>query len=159
MDKHKDIRWEQRFSNFNKAMSKLDRAVTHIKSEYYSEGSFNEDLFEEGDDIIREGLIQRFEYTHELAWNVMKDFIKDHGNAEIFGSKDATREAFSLGLISNGKVWMEMIKSRNKTSHTYNEEIANEIFINILDKYHKAFLDFQKLMEDKRSGEQGKIFE
>ncbi len=123
------MRWEQRFSNFNKALTKLDQAVRHIKSEYYSNGSFDEGLFEEGDDIIREGLIQRFEYTHELAWNVMKDFLKEKGVSELFGSKDTTREAYSTGLIHSGKVWMEMIKSRNKTSHTYNEETANEIFV------------------------------
>lgn len=154
-----DIRWVQRFSNYNKALTKLDDAVRRVKSEFYtSDGFFDETLFEEGDDIVREGLIQRFEYTHELAWNVMKDFIKDHGNAEIFGSKDATREAFSLGLISDGDVWMEMIKSRNKTSHTYNEETANEIFTNIVERYHKAFLDFQVSMEGKRSGAQGNLF-
>ncbi len=99
------------------------------------------------DDIIKEGLIQRFEYTHELAWNVMKDFLQEAGNNNIFGSKDATREAFTSGLIENGVVWMDMIQSRSKTSHTYNEETANDIFIKIINEYYLEFLQFKKRME------------
>lgn len=140
-------------------MAKLDQAVKHIKSEYFSDGTFNESLFEEGEDIIKEGLIQRFEYTHELAWNVIKDFLQDKGNPEIFGLKDATREAFSTGLISEGKIWMEMIKSRNQTSHAYHEEVANEIFIKILEDYHPAFLRFQQRMEDQKANSQANRFE
>ena len=109
------------------------------------------------DEMIKEGLIQRFEYTHELAWNVMKDYAAYQGNANVGGSRDATREAFQLKLISNGKVWMDMIGSRNKTSHTYNEETADEIYSRILNEYYPAFLEFQKNMEAKRSGEQGKL--
>ena len=79
------------------------------------------------------------------------------GNTSVGGSRDATREAFQLQLVSDGKVWMDMIGSRNKTSHTYNEETADEIYSKILNKYYPAFLDFLKNMEAKRSGEQGKI--
>jgi len=80
-------------------------------------GIIHEDAFM--DDIIKEGVIQRFEYTHELAWKVMKDFFKSAGNTTIYGSKYATREAFSLGMIIRGDVWMDMIISRNTSSHTY----------------------------------------
>jgi nucleotidyltransferase substrate binding protein (TIGR01987 family) len=155
-----DIRWEQRFSNFNKALDKLDEAVVRIKEEYADEdGLVDEDSFLFDFDIIKEGLIQRFEYTHELAWNVMKDFLQGRGNTQIYGSKDAAREAFATGLITDGEVWMEMIKSRNKTSHTYNEETANEIFKKIMEEYNPAFLAFRETMEQKRSGKQGDIFE
>ncbi|MGY6560804.1 MAG: nucleotidyltransferase substrate binding protein [Luteibaculaceae bacterium] len=109
------------------------------------------------DEMIKEGLIQRFEYTHELAWNVMKDYAKFQGNTNVGGSRDATREAFQLKLISEGKIWMDMIGSRNKTSHTYNEETTDEIYSKIMDDYYPAFLEFQKNMEEKRSGEQGKL--
>ena len=158
MNEEKDIRWEQRFSNFKKALAKLDQAVKYIRSVYYVEGSFDESLLKEGDDLMKEGLIQRFEYTHELAWNVMKDFLNERGSTPLYGSKDATREAFATGLISNGQIWMEMIGSRIKTSHTYNEETATEIFLQILDSYHLAFLTFQKTMEEKRSGTQTILF-
>lgn len=89
-------------------------------------------------ELEQQGLIQAFEYTHELAWNMMKDFLKDRGNTEIYGSKDATRQAFNAGLISDGAVWMEMIKTRNLTSHTYNENIADEIFALIMQKFFPA---------------------
>ncbi|WP_215222651.1 nucleotidyltransferase substrate binding protein [Echinicola shivajiensis] len=155
----KDVRWEQRFANFNKALLKLEQAVDYIKENYYQDGEYDELLFEKGEDIVKEGLIQRFEYTHELAWNVMKDFLRERGNIEIYGSRDATREAFSTGLITEGKVWMEMIQSRNKTSHTYNEDTAQEIFSKILEEYYPEFLAFKAIMENKRSGEQKNIFE
>lgn len=151
----KDVRWEQRFSNFVKALNKLKQAVVYIQEKDGNEGE-NEELVL--DEMLKEGLIQRFEYTHELAWNVMKDYAKFQGNSSIGGSRDATREAFQLQLISNGKVWMEMIGSRNKTSHTYNEETAEEIFRKILNEYYPAFLEFHKNMEVKRSGNQNQLF-
>lgn len=152
-----DIRWQQRFSNYVKAYLKLEEAVSKIKEEYQIEedGTIDEDSFL--DDIIKEGLIQRFEYTHELAWNVMKDFLENAGNNNIFGSKDATKEAFAAGLITNGEVWMDMIKSRNKTSHTYNEETADDIFMKIVHEYYHVFNQFRNRMEELRSGEQGKL--
>ncbi|MBD8487366.1 nucleotidyltransferase substrate binding protein [Echinicola sp. CAU 1574] len=155
----KDIRWEQRFANYNKALLKLEQAVEYIRENYYHEGEYDEQLFEKGEDIVKEGLIQRFEYTHELAWNVMKDFLKERGNIEIYGSRDATREAFSTGLIREGKIWMEMIQSRNKTSHTYNEDTAQEIFSKILEEYFPELLAFRVIMKEKRRGDQKDIFE
>ena len=145
--KSKDIRWVQRFSNFNKALDKLEEAVSRIQEDYPidKEGNIADDQFL--DDILKEGLIQRFEYTHELAWNVMKDFLIHAGNINIFGSKDASREAFSAGLIENGEIWMDMIKSRNKTSHTNNEETADEIFIKIMNGYIHQFIKFRDKME------------
>jgi len=154
-----DIRWEQRFSNFAKALHKLTQAVEYIKHNFKDDAEPIDDSDSGNvlDEMIKEGLIQRFEYTHELAWNVMKDYANYQGNTSVGGSRDATREAFQLQLVSDGKVWMDMIGSRNKTSHTYNEETADEIYSKILNKYYPAFLDFLKNMEAKRSGEQGKI--
>lgn len=154
----KDLRWEQRFANFIKALDKLDQAVDYIKDNFYQNAEFDRGKFEQGEDIVVEGLIQRFEYTHELAWNVMKDFLEARGNIEIYGSKDATREAFSTGLIEQGKIWMEMIQSRNKTSHTYNEDTAQEIFTNILEEYYPAFMAFRENMEKKLGDTPNEIF-
>jgi nucleotidyltransferase substrate binding protein (TIGR01987 family) len=144
---NQDIRWEQRFSNYRKALGKLEEAVTKIKSDFgiSEDWTIEKDKFL--DDIIKEGLIQRFEYTHELAWNVLKDFLENAGNTNLFGSKDATREAFASGLINNGEVWMDMIKSRNKTSHTYNEATADEIFRKIIEEYLDEFLQLNEKME------------
>jgi nucleotidyltransferase substrate binding protein (TIGR01987 family) len=144
-----DIRWEQRFSNYIKALHKLDQAVGYIKSNL-NDNESNQDIVL--DEMIKEGLIQRFEYTFELAWNVMKDYAAFQGNPDVGGSRDAIREAFELQLITDGKLWMDMIGSRIKTSHTYNETTAEEIYTKILNEYHPAFLDFQSTMEEKRNG-------
>ena len=151
-----ELRWQQRFSNYVKAFLKLEQAVLKITEDYQikENGTIDEDSFL--DDIIKEGLIQRFEYTHELALNVMKDFLENAGNNNVFGSKDATKEAFAAGLISNGEVWMDMIKSRNKTSHTYNEETADDIFMKIVHEYYQEFNQFRNRMEALSSGEPGK---
>jgi len=149
-----DIRWQQRFSNFVKALTKLEQAVSYIKNDLIKTEELNQNSVIVLDEMIKEGLIQRFEYTHELAWNVMKDYAEYQGNSTVGGSRDATREAFQLKLISDGHIWMDMIVSRNKTSHTYNEEIADEIYFKILDNYFPAILEFNKNMENKRNESQ-----
>lgn len=141
-----EIRWQQRFANFQKAFAKLNEAVMKI-NEAYGINNIHEistDSFL--DDIIKEGIIQRFEYTHELAWNVLKDFLNHAGNDRIYGSKDATREAFACGLIDEGAKWMNMINSRNQSSHTYNESTADEIFLHIIFDYHRCFNNFEQSM-------------
>src|ERR1035437_1776999 len=146
-----DIRWEQRFSNYKKALLKLKQAVDYIKDNFDYEDIDNDDEIEDIEDVLenvlKEGLIQRFEYTHELAWNVMKDYAEYQGNATIRGSRDATREALKMKLINKGDVWMDMIESRNQTSHTYNEDTANEIYDKIIDEYYPEFESFASLME------------
>lgn len=128
------IRWQQRFQNFLKAFSLLESAVQQYKTQGLSE-------------LEEQGLIQRFEFTHELAWNVLKDYFEYQGNTEITGSRDATREAFQKGLILDGEGWMEMIKSRNKSSHTYNEDTAAEIVKNTTTLYYDLFAAFADKMK------------
>ena len=125
-----DIRWRQRFQNFEKAFSLLEQAVNLSKDR-----SLNE--------LEEQGLIQRFEFTHELAWNVLKDYFEYQGNTDITGSRDATREAFNKGLIKDGEGWMEMIKSRKQSSHTYNQEVADEITEKIIQQYYALFAEFK----------------
>jgi len=155
-----DIRWEQRFSNYVKALDKLKQAIEYIKQNYIDDEPIeNEEVEFVLDEIIKEGLIQRFEYTHELAWNVMKDYAEYQGNSNVGGSRDASREAFQLNLVTNGQVWMDMISSRNNSSHTYNEATANEIYVKILNEYYPEFLEFKKNMEKKKSGNQQNLFD
>ena len=156
-----DIRWEQRFSNYVKALHKFEEAVNYIEHNY-----LDDDVPEEREhlayvlnDILKQGLIQSFEYTYELAWNVMRDYAEYQGNPNIPGSRTTIREALQMGLITEGKIWMDMIESRIRTTHTYNEETANEIFKKILEDYHPAFVAFRDKMEAIRSGKQGDIFE
>jgi nucleotidyltransferase substrate binding protein (TIGR01987 family) len=89
----------------------------------------------------------------------MKDYAEYQGNSSVGGSRDATREAFQLKLIDNGEVWMNMIKSRNQTSHTYNNETADEIYRKIISEYYSAFLIFRNTMEKKRSSQQTNLFQ
>jgi nucleotidyltransferase substrate binding protein (TIGR01987 family) len=128
-----DIRWQQRLSNYEKALGQLTDAVRLAEERNLSE-------------IERQGLIQAFEFTHELAWNVMKDYFKYQGNTSLTGSRDVTREAFSQGLIDDGKTWMEMITSRNMAAHTYNEDTATEIVRKVCDNYFKLFIAFREKM-------------
>jgi len=124
--KNPDIRWKQRFYNFKKAFSQFEKGVTL---------ALKKDLSELED----QGLIKAFEFTHELAWKMLKDFLESRGNKDIYGSKDAIRESFRLGLVDDGELWMEMIESRNQTVHTYNLEIAKKIVNAIVHKYYKQF--------------------
>ena len=121
-----DIRWKQRFDNYLRAFQTLRRAV---------ELAAQRDLSE----LEQQGLVQGFEFTHELAWKVLKDYLEEQGVTGIIGSKNATREAFKNGLIDDGEAWMEMIKARNLSSHTYNQETADEVVENILTCFYPAF--------------------
>ena len=129
---NQDIRWKQRFSNFEKALLKLSEVIE--KKEILS-------------DLEKEGLIQRFEFTHELSWQVMKDFLIYDGIQNIIGSRSAVREAFNKGIISNGEIWMEMIESRNRTSHTYLESILKSEYNKITKNYYPLFIEFQTKMK------------
>ncbi|OGC18967.1 nucleotidyltransferase [candidate division WOR-1 bacterium RIFOXYD2_FULL_36_8] len=129
---NKDIRWVQRFANYQKALQQL--------SKFIEKGELNE--------LEEQGLIQSFEYTHELAWNTLKDFLENRGNKEIYGSKDTTREAFKLDLISEGEVWMDMIQSRNETSHTYNDETSKKISQSVINKYYPEFVVLESKLKD-----------
>ena len=129
---NKDIRWQQRFANYKKALSQLTKFI--------DKGELNE--------LEEMGLIQAFEYTHELAWNLLKDYLQDQGTQNITGSKDAVRNAFKVGLIEDGETWMEMIQDRNRTSHTYNESTAKAIATNITSRYFALFVEFCDRMEN-----------
>ena len=107
--------------------------------------------FRELSKLEKQGIIQGFEYTHELAWNTIKDYLTEQGISSLVGSKDSTREAFKRGLLHNGEIWMDMIKARNLTSHTYDEALAEEVFRSITEDYYAALkefcIDFKKLLE------------
>ena len=129
--KNPDVRWIQRFHSFLKAFAQLRGAVKISEERALSE-------------LEKQGLIQAFEFTHELAWQTLKDFLENRGEIGIYGSKDATRKAFKAELIEDGETWMEMIQSRNRSSHTYNEAIANDIAKSITSDYFKSFKKFEK---------------
>ena len=124
--KNPDVRWVQRFENYKKGLAQLQDAVELAGRRELS-------------GLERQGLVQAFEFTHELAWKTLKDFLEDRGQAGLYGSRDATRAAFAAGLLADGDLWMAMIASRNQTSHTYNEETVEDITGAILRDYAPAF--------------------
>lgn len=138
----KDIRWRQRFNSYNKALTQLTKFI--------NKGELNE--------LEEQGLIKAFEYTYELAWNTMKDFYEEQGETGIQGSRDAIRIAFNRGIIKNGDKWMNMVQSRIRTAHSYDEETADEIATEIVNVYYDLFVKFQKTMEEFRSGTQQVFF-
>ncbi len=133
-----DVRWKQRLANYRRACANLESASRLAATRPLSE-------------LEGQGLIQSFEFTHELAWNLMKDWFDDQGTTTITGSKDATREAFSKGLITEGQVWMDMIKGRNLSSHTYNAATADELTTSILTRFAPELLAFCAAMTKRES--------
>lgn len=131
----KDIRWKQRFSSYKKALKQLEDAVELSR-------------VRELTNLEKQGFIQAFEFTHELAWKTMKDFLEYKGNSEIYGSRDASRYAFSYGLVEDGSAWMEMINSRNMTSHVYDMRIADEIIELIEQRYFIEMNQFEEKMTE-----------
>lgn len=121
-----DVRWRQSFDNYCRAFQTLSRGVELASQRKLSE-------------LEQQGLVQGFEFTHELAWNVLKDYLEDNGISGVIGSKGATREAFKNGLIDDGEAWMEMIKARNLSSHTYNQATAEEVVGMIVTCFYPAF--------------------
>jgi len=121
-----DIRWKQRFENDKKAFSQLE--------EFIRQDQLNK--------LEEQGLIKAFEYTYELAWNTMKDFLEYQGETDIPGSRDAIRKSFARGIIKDGDVWLDMLQARNRTSHTYNEDTARDIVDSIQQDYFTAFQSY-----------------
>lgn len=126
-----DIRWQQRFNNYTKAFQTMTAAVELAQTRELTK-------------LEQQGLIKSFEFTHELAWNVLKDYLEEQGFTGIIGSKNATREAFKNGLIADGEAWMEMINARNQTTHIYNPEIAQSVADDILKRFYPAFANMSK---------------
>jgi len=108
-----DIRWKQRFQNFENAYSAFVRMVDrHEKTP--------------DDEAVQMALLQSFEFTFEMSWNVMKDYLENEGYNEVGNSKQAVRVAFQAGLIVRAEEWMDAIRMRNLSSHTYNQQILQE---------------------------------
>ncbi len=153
METNNDIRWEQRFANYKMALSKLSTAVRLLKP-LIADESF---LTTDDGELQVEGLIQRFEYTHELAWKVMKDYAIYQGYQEINGSRDATRYALQTNLIADQN-WMQMIASRNRTSHTYDNDTAKEVLTSVVEVYFQLFVDFEERMRALSSSYDSTLF-
>lgn len=123
-----DTRWRQRYANFQKALLQLDKAVA----------------MDEYTDLEREGLIQRFEYTIELAWKTLQDLLGSKGYEDVKGPKPVIRQAFKDGYILDGDGWLEMWDGRLLTSHTYDEGTAINLAQKIISKFYYLLDDLDK---------------
>lgn len=129
-----DIRWKQRFDNYRRALHQLTLAVQLMHQRPLS-------------NLELQGLIQGFEFTHELAWNVLKDYLELEGIQGLIGSRSTVREAFKRGLVMDGEAWMDMIEKRNLSSHTYNQDVAETLVAAIDESYYPAFMALQERFE------------
>lgn len=116
---NKDIRWKQRFQNFEKAMGYLEQALQIP----------NPDI------VQKAGIIQFFEMSFELAWNMIKDYLEDQGFVDIKSPRGALKKAFEMNILESGHDWMDLLQDRNLTAHTYDEQKATEMEILIQNKY------------------------
>jgi nucleotidyltransferase substrate binding protein (TIGR01987 family) len=132
-----DIRWQQRFVNYKKALAQLE---TFLLPPALNERE-------------QQGLIKAFEYTFELAWNTLRDLLRSQGDATLLGSRDTLREAFRLGLIEDGEPWMLMIQDRNLTSHTYNRATADAIAEQIIHNHLPCFRQLRARLEQRLAEE------
>jgi nucleotidyltransferase substrate binding protein (TIGR01987 family) len=138
-----DIRWQQRFSNYRKALGQLEKFIVKGELSHMEE----------------QGLIKAFEYTYELAWTTLKDYLEYHGIYNITGSRDTIREAYQNNLIEAGEGWMKMIVSRKLTAHSYNEATADEISTAVFNEYFDLFKNLESRLQTLRSGGQDQLFE
>ncbi len=127
----KDIRWIQRFQNYQKALLQLQKFI--------DQKSLNE--------LEEQGLIKAFEYSYELAWKTLQDLIAYRGFQDIYGPRPVIQKANNIGLIKDGEGWLKMIQSRNLTSHTYNEETADEISAEIINSYYSLFIKLKERLD------------
>ena len=120
-------RFEERKQDLIKASNRLEEAL--------SEGI---------SDLAIDGVLHRFEFTFELAWKTMKDYLEYQGITGKIGSpREIIKEAFAAGIIEDGEIWIKMMLSRNELSHLYDEEASREIYDNIKENYMK---DIKKLV-------------
>lgn len=118
MDDLKDIRWKQRFENFNKSYKLMEK---------YSKQPITSEL-------EKAGIIQFFEMTFELAWKVLKDYLESEGYV-VKSPRETIKQAFQIGLIDNGHVWIDALANRNLTTHTYDEALADKMAKEIVELY------------------------
>jgi nucleotidyltransferase substrate binding protein (TIGR01987 family) len=132
-----DVRWIQRLNHFIQALAQLKQAVELAQQRPLTQ-------------LEEQGLIQAFEYTYELGWNTLKDYLEAQGETNLLGSRDVIRLAFKRGLIIDGETWMDMLKSRILTSHTYDQVLAKIVADAIVKRYFSEFTILRIKMESLR---------
>jgi nucleotidyltransferase substrate binding protein (TIGR01987 family) len=133
MNNNIDIRWKQRFKSFEKAFNQLKNAVTRLQTL---------------SDLEKEGMIQRFEYTFELAWKTLKDYLEEK-NVDAKFPREVIKQSFKYEIINNGDTWLEMLEQRNLMAHTYEEKIFKNMVNKISKEYFTAISQVYQYLKDK----------
>ena len=128
-------RWNERISDYKNALERLKEAIEESKTINSS--------------TIRDGVIQRFEFTLELSWKVMKYFLNSEGLTEAKAPRSTIRAGFNNEIIQNAKLWIDMIEDRNLTTHTYSQSTSDEIYEKIVNSYYKELENFYLNIKDK----------
>lgn len=143
---NEDIRWIQRFNNYRKALARLGEAVALAEERELS-------------DLEQQGLIQGFEFTFDLAWKTLQDFLRYHKRPnDNGGPKVIIEQALVDGIIKGDEAWKAMKKSRDLTSHSYDGEAADDIAENILDTYHGLFIQLETRLQLEKINEEKNLF-
>jgi nucleotidyltransferase substrate binding protein (TIGR01987 family) len=121
----------ERLTNYRKAIGRLKEALER----------------DESDELVLDGVIQRFEFTYELSWKLLKAYLAYNGIADVRSPREAFQEGFAAGVIDEGDLWIEMLDDRNVTSHTYNETEAKEIFEKVKHKYFNILYRLREVVE------------
>lgn len=145
MTNQEDIRWQQRFNSFQKALNRLKEVVDKTDRDSLSE-------------LEKEGVIQRFEYTFELSWKTLQDLLFHKGYSDVKGPNPVLAQSFKDGYITDHDGWRTMKKGRETTSHTYNEGDAANVVSNIYDKYVPLLKELEKRLIQETDGIQGSLF-
>lgn len=129
-------RWNEKLNDFEKAVNRLKESIDESKLHPKSS-------------TLKDGVIQRFEFTYELCWKLMKYFLEIEGIGEAKSPRSTFREAFQYGLIEDGELWIDMLKDRNLTSHVYDEKAAIEIYEKITTKYFSVLCKMKDVLKRK----------
>ena len=125
-----DVRWKQRFQNFDKAFKRLADAILIIRKD-------------PDNVLLQAGLIQTYEFTFELAWKTLKDYLEMEGFT-VPSPRATLRQAFQCGYIQQGDVWLKALNDRNLTAHTYDDEVAKGVIADIQQTYYFLLKDLHQ---------------
>lgn len=133
---NQDIRWKQRFQNYEKAFKRLVRAIEVVKAT-------------SDDDLLQSGLVQTYEYTFELAWKTLKDYLELEGFL-LRSPRETIRQGFQSGYITNAEDWLQALADRNLTTHIYDDAVITRVLKDIFERYFFILQDFYQTFTARR---------
>jgi nucleotidyltransferase substrate binding protein (TIGR01987 family) len=130
------LRWKHRFENYTKVLTRLQEALVAISKE-------------PDNHLYEMATIQAFEFTIELGWKLLKDYLTFQGVTEVSLPRDMVRQAFQAQILTDGQAWIDMLEARNKTSHTYDDVQAVKIIQKIQQDFYPALIQVQNYLQER----------